>query len=99
MILAACDHVRDETLVDAGVRLEDVPGKPSVWKLEEAQVLRAELAEKAAAKEEEARKKLLNKLDLAQQEIKKWEGASIPLAEFWATAYPDKYDAALSDRG
>ena len=44
-----------------GVRLEDRPGKPSLWKLESPEALRAEQAEKAAAAAEAARKKLANK--------------------------------------
>ena len=32
-ILKLCDELRDERLKSVGVRLEDVPGKKSIWKL------------------------------------------------------------------
>merc|ERR1719305_716071 len=72
-VLAACDDVRDNALVDLGVRLEDRPGKPSLWKLESPEALCAEQAEKAAAMAEAARKKLTNKLAEKAKEIAKWE--------------------------
>ena len=47
-VLAACDRLRDESLIDLGVRIEDPPepGKPSVWKKEDAAKLKRERAAK-----------------------------------------------------
>jgi len=39
-ILEICDHFRDYTMVDLGVRLEDKKmGEPSVWKFESKEIL------------------------------------------------------------
>lgn len=46
-LLTACDRLRDEVMVELGVRLEDKPDGKSVWKLESPEVLRKEVREKA----------------------------------------------------
>jgi cysteinyl-tRNA synthetase len=55
-VLSLCDELRDNTLLELGVRLED-KGTTSVWKLEDPAVLRAERILKArdASAKEQAR--------------------------------------------
>ncbi|KAJ9527314.1 hypothetical protein QJQ45_025542 [Haematococcus lacustris] len=63
MLLASCDRLRDTTLVDLGVRLEDKPDGTAVWKLDDPAAMRAELAERAAQVADAARKKLEGALE------------------------------------
>ncbi|KAK9820845.1 hypothetical protein WJX81_007120 [Elliptochloris bilobata] len=61
-LLAACDRLRDERLVELGVRMEDIKvgaGTGSVWKLDDPAALRAELEEARRAVEAAAEKKRL----------------------------------------
>jgi len=76
-ILEACDQVRDVSLVDLGVRLEDRTGVPSIWKLEDAASLQRERAEKQAEKDLVAVKKLGNKLGQLQKEFEKAKKAAV----------------------
>lgn len=62
-ILILCDKLRDETLPDSGVRLEDVEGKPTAIKFVGREVI---LLEKKAKAKAEAEK-------LAEKERKKKE--------------------------
>lgn len=83
--------VRDDTLVEAGLRLEDKPDGSSVWKLDDPEVMKAESAAKAAAATEAKLKKLRNKLDLKIREKERFEKAM---------ASPEKYgqfDEATGD--
>ena len=74
-LLSACDRVRDSTLVDLGVRLEDRSDGTSIWKRDDPAVLKAEIAEKQALAKEQAQKKLRNKLDLKLREKERFERA------------------------
>jgi len=46
-LLEMCDDVRDNTMVDLGVRVEDRADGPSLWKLDDASTLRREVRRKA----------------------------------------------------
>ncbi|WIA42642.1 hypothetical protein OEZ86_008612 [Tetradesmus obliquus] len=70
-LLAACDRVRDDTLPQLGVRLEDRPDGKAIWKLDDPAVLAAEQAERQAAAAEAARRKLANALDKKVKELDK----------------------------
>lgn len=72
-LLACCDAVRDGTMADLGVRLEDLPEGGSVWKKEDPAVLRAEREEKAAAAAAAVVKKVRSKADAARREVEKFE--------------------------
>lgn len=67
--------MRDATLVNLGVRLEDRPDGKAVWKLDDPDVLKAEIAEKQAMAREQAQKKLRNKLELKIKEKERFEKA------------------------
>lgn len=70
-ILALCDQIRDDTLPNLGVRLEDRDGAPSALKLVDREVL---LKEREAKRAEEAKK-------AAEKERKKAEAASAAAAK------------------
>jgi len=61
-ILGMCDEVRDTSLIDLGVRLEDQgKGQTTTWKMEDPKVLKLELARKV----EEAERKRAEKAEKA----------------------------------
>jgi len=72
-LLTSCDAVRDGSMIDLGVRLEDLPEGGSVWKRDDPAVLRAERDEKAAALAAVAQRKLQSKAESARREIDKFE--------------------------
>ena len=89
--LALCDQVRDEVLVDLGIRVEDRPDK-SLWKLDDPNTLRKELEVKRQQQEEAARKKRANKLERLKKDVAKWQAASVEPSEFFKQgAYAGKY--------
>ncbi|DBA81679.1 TPA: hypothetical protein ACH3X1_007426 [Trebouxia sp. C0004] len=67
-ILAACDRIRDETMLELGVRLED-RGDESVWKLEDPAVLRREQQAKQQDAAEQKLKKLVSAHNKKQAEL------------------------------
>lgn len=67
-MLAACDRIRDETMLELGVRLED-RGDESVWKLEDPAVLRREQQAKQQAAAEQKLKKLVMAHSRKQAEL------------------------------
>lgn len=71
-VLSLCDELRDLTLPELGVRLED-KGTSSVWKLEDPAVLRSERAIKA---QDASAKEAAKKLDAAKRAAKE-EAASL----------------------
>ncbi|KAK9817180.1 hypothetical protein WJX72_010713 [[Myrmecia] bisecta] len=88
-ILAACDRVRDETLVDLGIKLEDKADGSSVWKPEDPAVLRAEQAERAEAAAYALRKKQQVKLDKTVKDLERYE--KLQRLPSVAEALRDKY--------
>lgn len=102
--MAACDRVRDSTLVDLGVRLEDRPDGKSIWKLDDPNVLKAEIEEKKTKAKEQARQKLRNKLELKIKEKERFEKAFELPAKYRRydseTGYPthDKDDQPLEGK-
>lgn len=81
-VLDCVGAVRDETLVDAGVRLEDKPDGSSVWKLDDPDVMKAESAQKNREMVQAKMKKLRSKLELKLKEKERFEKAMAP---------PEKY--------
>jgi len=60
--MAACDNLRDETLVDLGIRLEDRANAKAVWKPDDPAVLRQEVQERRQQQVDATRKKKENLL-------------------------------------
>lgn len=88
-VLAACDKVRDEAMVELGVRLEDRPDGSSIWKPEDPSVLRAERREKEQAAAMAAAKKLRSKVENLERDIEKFEKlVALPTIQ---EALSDKY--------
>lgn len=83
--LKSCDKVRDESLPNLGVRLEDSSNQ-TVWKLEDPQVLKTEIQRKIleAQQKEEAKRKLEEAKLKKQQE--KFEKSKIPPNELFITS-------------
>lgn len=59
--------MRDEDLINLGVRLEDRPGAPSVWKRDDPEVLQQELRDKQAAADQAKARKLQQKTAVKQK--------------------------------
>ncbi|KAJ1448165.1 tRNA synthetases class I (C) catalytic domain-containing protein [Pelagophyceae sp. CCMP2097] len=88
-ILELCDALRDDALPEMGVRLED-RGASSVWKLDDADVLRAERATKLA---EERAKAELKAADMAKKEAKAAAAKVAPQDMFKNNAAYSAFDA------
>lgn len=83
-------------MVELGVRLEDKPGKPATWKLEDRETLRKEQQEKVEKEREVKLRKLENKVREKKKEYEKWQSARPTPAEYFSTgANAGKY---TSDR-
>jgi cysteinyl-tRNA synthetase len=96
-LMKACDELRDEKLVELGVRVED-RADGARWTLDDPATLRQEQAAKKAKEAETRVQKLLNKLGDKAKDIAKVEAAMVPAEEFLrrpphAAKYaPDSYD-------
>eukprot|EP00947_MAST-08B_sp_MAST-8B-sp1_P000015 g15.t1 len=95
-MLGLCDQVRDTSLIDLGVRLEDHGrGQATTWKMEDPKVLKAELErkkEEALRKQKEKEEKAAKK---AAEEAAKLEKMKIPPQEmFKADKAYSKFDDA-----
>lgn len=97
-LLAMCDRLRDEGMVELGVRVEDRSNEGALWKLDDPATLRKEVQEKLAARAEQTAAKLLNKLSVKSQELEKAESAAVPPAEFLKQPqFASKYSAGSFD--
>ncbi|XP_071345828.1 cysteine--tRNA ligase, cytoplasmic isoform X1 [Trachinotus anak] len=89
-LLQLCDAVRDDTLPDLGVRLEDHEGLPTVVKLVDKETLLKEREEKKKMEEEKRRKKEEAAKKKQEQEMAKLAKMKIPPCELFR-AETDKY--------
>ena len=96
-ILAECDKLRDITLPDLGVRLEDKEGEKTVIKLVDKEELRKEREEKLALEEKKRLEKEAKKAKAAAEAAKALEEAKIPPEEMFRKE-TDKY-SAWDDQG
>ena len=96
-ILAECDKLRDITLPDLGVRLEDKEGEKTVIKLVDKEELRKEREEKLALEEKKRLDKEAKKAKAAAEAAKALEEAKIPPEEMFRKE-TDKY-SAWDDKG
>eukprot|EP00397_Hematodinium_sp_SG-2012_P012572 GEMP01012745.1.p1 GENE.GEMP01012745.1~~GEMP01012745.1.p1 ORF type:complete len:776 (+),score=217.25 GEMP01012745.1:85-2412(+) len=96
VILEACDSVRDNTMVDLGIRLEDRPGEKSIWKLEDVTTLQLERQEKEFERKQAVSTKIQNKLTQKQKELEKSQKAMVTPEEYWkAQGYTQFNDTGL----
>jgi cysteinyl-tRNA synthetase len=97
-ILKACDTVRDDVMVNLGVRLEDLPDGTSIWKKDDPAVLKAEAAERAAAASAAKVKKIKNALESRKRELEKFEKlAAMPLPRVVLADKYSKFDPETGD--
>ncbi|KAM7405645.1 hypothetical protein PAMP_000079 [Pampus punctatissimus] len=89
-LLQLCDVVRDDTLPELGVRLEDHEGLPTVVKLVDKETLLREKEEKKEMEEEKKRKKEEAARKKQEQEMAKLAKMRIPPCEMFRTE-TDKY--------
>eukprot|EP00537_Pseudo-nitzschia_pungens_P007313 CAMPEP_0172371032 /NCGR_PEP_ID=MMETSP1060-20121228/40829_1 /TAXON_ID=37318 /ORGANISM="Pseudo-nitzschia pungens, Strain cf. cingulata" /LENGTH=779 /DNA_ID=CAMNT_0013096525 /DNA_START=185 /DNA_END=2524 /DNA_ORIENTATION=- len=80
--LKHCDEVRDETLANLGIRIEDSADK-SIWKMDDPKVIRKEIEEKRRMAREAAQKKLIGKFDRLSTDLQKAQQARISPAEWF----------------
>ncbi|XP_058484750.1 cysteine--tRNA ligase, cytoplasmic isoform X2 [Solea solea] len=89
-LLQLCDAVRDDTLPELGVRLEDHEGLPTVVKLVDKETLLKEREEKKKMEEEKKRKKEEAARKKQEQEMAKLAKMKISPSEMFRTE-TDKY--------
>ncbi|XP_034093153.1 cysteine--tRNA ligase, cytoplasmic [Gymnodraco acuticeps] len=89
-LLQLCDVVRDDTLPELGVRLEDHEGLPTVVKLVDKETLLKELEEKKQVEEEKKRKKEEAAKKKREQEMAKLAKMKVPPCEMFRSE-TDKY--------
>ncbi|CAL8362107.1 unnamed protein product [Gadus morhua 'NCC'] len=89
-LLQLCDVVRDDTLPDLGVRLEDHEGLPTVVKLVDKETLLKEREEKKRMEEEKRKKKEEATRKKQEQEMAKLAKMKIPACEMFLKE-ADKY--------
>eukprot|EP00164_Ancoracysta_twista_P005988 GFYU01008252.1.p1 GENE.GFYU01008252.1~~GFYU01008252.1.p1 ORF type:complete len:790 (-),score=142.04 GFYU01008252.1:44-2344(-) len=94
--LKASDQIRDDVMPRLGVRMEDGTGA-SVWKLDDAETLMKERAEKIAKAQEQALAKLKNKRTLESKKLDKWAKSAVSPTNLFA-AKTDKY-SKFDDKG
>ncbi|XP_068174506.1 cysteine--tRNA ligase, cytoplasmic isoform X2 [Antennarius striatus] len=89
-LLQLCDIIRDDTLPELGVRLEDHEGLPTVVKLVDKETLMKEREEKKKMEEERKRKKEEAARKKHEQEMAKLAKMKVPPCEMFRTD-TDKY--------
>uniref|UniRef100_H3CGN6 Cysteine--tRNA ligase, cytoplasmic n=1 Tax=Tetraodon nigroviridis TaxID=99883 RepID=H3CGN6_TETNG len=89
-LLQLCDAVRDDTLPELGVRLEDHEGLPTVVKLVDRETLMKEREEKKKMEEEKRLKKEEAARRKQEQEVAKLAKMKIPASEMFL-AETEKY--------
>ncbi|XP_017296145.1 cysteine--tRNA ligase, cytoplasmic isoform X2 [Kryptolebias marmoratus] len=89
-LLRVCDIVRDDTLPELGVRLEDHEGLPTVVKLVDKETLLKEKEEKKKMEEEKKRKKEEAARKKQEQEMAKLNKMKIPPCDMFRSE-TDKY--------
>lgn len=89
-LLQLCDVVRDDTLPELGVRLEDHEGLPTVLKLVDRETLLKERDDKKKLEEEKKRKKEEAAKKKQEQEMAKLAKMKVPPCEMFRSE-TDKY--------
>ncbi|KAF7656585.1 hypothetical protein LDENG_00039360 [Lucifuga dentata] len=84
-LLQLCDTVRDDTLPELGVRLEDHEGLPTVVKLVDKETLMKEREEKKKMEEEKRKKKEEAARKKQEQEMAKLAKMKIPPCDMFLT--------------
>lgn len=91
-ILALCDQLRDQEMVDLGVALDDQEDGKALVKLVPAEQLRAARDEKAAAARDKADKKAASQAAAEKKRKEKLEKGRTPPSELFKTEEYSKWD-------
>ncbi len=81
-LLKECDNVRDDTLANLGIRVED-GADSSVWKIDDPETIRKEIEEKRQKAAEAAAKKKMAKVERLEKELQNAEKARLTPAEIF----------------
>lgn len=91
VFLKECDNVRDETLANLGIRVEDST-ETSIWKMDDPAAIKKEIEEKRQKAAEAATKKRQGKIDRLQADIDKAQVSKVPVSEmFKVGAHAEKW--------
>jgi cysteinyl-tRNA synthetase len=92
-----CDDVRDETLANLGIRVED-SNETSIWKMDDPEAIRKEVEEKRKKAAEAAAKKQQQKLERLEADVQKAQSARVTTTEmFKSGAHTDKWGSFDDD--
>lgn len=80
--LKECDNVRDDTLANLGIRVED-SADSSVWKTDDPETIRKEIEEKRQKALEAAAKKKQSKIDRLEKDLQNYEKARVTSTEMF----------------
>jgi cysteinyl-tRNA synthetase len=96
--LKACDDVRDETLANLGIRVEDGAGS-SVWKMDDPDAIRKEVEEKRQKAAEAAVKKQKAKLDKLEKDLQTATKACLTPTDMFKTGANSEKWGSYDDAG
>lgn len=84
--LQACDDLRDETAVRAGIKIGDAQkeGGSATWTLDDPISLQAEIDEKKAAQKAKAAEKVKNKLEKEEKKLATARASMVPASDLFA---------------
>lgn len=88
--IGACDRVRDERLIEVGIRLEDKPNGPTSWKYDDPAVLLQERTERLRLAAKEKVQKATNQAATKEKLIVKWEQAQSSPIEYFSRRESEK---------
>lgn len=96
--LKECDSVRDDTLANLGIRVED-GAESSVWKMDDPEAIRREVEEKRQKAAEAAAKKKKAKMDKLEKDLQTAEKARLSTADMFKTGSHAEKWGSYDDEG
>ena len=96
--LKHCDDVRDETLANLGIRVED-SAESSVWKMDDPEAIRKEIEEKRQKAAEAAAKKMKAKIEKAEKDLQTAQKARLAPSEMFKTGEHAEKWGSYNDSG
>jgi cysteinyl-tRNA synthetase len=96
--LKACDDVRDDTLANLGIRVED-GADASVWKMDDPEAIRKEVEEKRQKAAEAAAKKQKAKIDKLEKDLQTATKALLTPADMFKTGDNSEKWGSYDDAG
>lgn len=96
--LKACDDVRDDTLANLGIRVED-GADSSVWKMDDPEAIRKEVEEKRQNAAEAAVKKQNAKIDRLEKDLQTATKACLTPADMFKTGANSEKWGSYDDAG